>query len=371
MALYAEDWATLAAALGLAPFLATAEYAPGMGFRQLLRTFSGPASAPPSYAHQLSGRWRGTEVVVLTYEVGAVLHTGVLARVDPPLFLGLDVRRRPLLRGLLGGECVELGVDAFDKSLMVSAFNPARAKTFFAPNAPTAAPLLDALARELPSELLVSDSVVDLSTPSLVTDRQELAARLDRAVSLAQGLVARRAQIAWTREELAHRAEWQAFANARGYTFSPERMRLTGEERGATLEVALETEPRGARTSVSVRFPTPVGFGFTVRRAATPSFLQELAGQDIRLGREPFDRLFVVTASSEARLRELLQRAALTDLLEELGTLSQEVELTHEGLFFRLDGAFPRHEQVSQLVERGRVATAGLYGEATSLRPYR
>ncbi len=371
----ANDWATLAAELGLQPFLATAGYAPGMGFRQLRRTFGGPAAPPPSYAHRLYGLWRGAEVVVLTYDVGSgstqTTYTGVLARVDPPLFLGLELRGKPPLHGLFGGESLAVGVPAFDANLVLSSFDATQTRTFFDPDDPAAASLLEGVARQVPSELLITDSVVDLSTPNTTTDPRQIAARLDQAAWLARALSERRAALPWRRDELAQRAEWEAFAQRRGYVFSPERMKLSGQENRAAVEVALETEPRGVKTSVSVRFPTPVGFGFAARRTTTPSFLQGIFGQDIRVGREPFDRLFVVTGNPEERVRELLQRPLVTDVLAELGALSGEVQMHHEGLFFRLDGGFPRGEQLEALVARGRLATTALFGEIGSLGPYR
>jgi len=371
----AEDWAFLGKELGLERCLATAGYAQGMGFRQLRRTFGGPAPAKPSYAHRLYGRWRGTEVVVLCYDVGSgstqTTYTGVVARVDPPLFLGLELKAKSFLHGLFGADGISLGAPVLDKALLVEGFTPGAIRAFFSPTEPRNSALLDGILRAASTGLVITDSTVDLSTQGTVTDPRRIGAWLDQAVWIARALSVRRAEVPPTRPELAQQGEWLRFADAAGFAFSPERMKLTGTAAGSAIEVALESEPARVCTSVSVRFPTPVGFGFAVRRTNLPSFLQGIFSQDIRVGHARFDDLYVVTGNPEHRVRELLGRAPVPHILAELGEVSREVQMHHEGLFFRLEGAFPTGDAVGALIERGRLATTALFGEVSALGPYR
>ncbi len=371
----ADDWGFLAKELRLSPYLATAGYAQGMGFRQLRRTFGAPAPEKPSYAHRLYGRWRGVEVVVLSYDVGSgstqTTYTGVVARVDPPLFLGLELKAKPFLHGIFGSDGVALGSPALDKELVVQGFDPRTIRAFFSPGDPSTAALLDGIVRAAPTGLMVTDSAVDVSTQGTVTDPRTIAALLEQTVWIARALSVRRTEVPPTPAEAAQQSEWQRFADASGFRFSPERMKLVGDAAGSAIEVALETEPGKVRTSVSVRFPSPVGFGFAVRRTSLPSFLQGLFSQDIRVGHGRFDELYIITGNPEDRVRELLARAPVPDLLAELGKVSSEVQMHHEGLFFRLEGAFPTGNEVAGLVERGRLATIALFGEVEALGPYR
>ncbi len=371
----AKDWSALGSELGLRPYTQTAGYAQGMGFRQLRRTFGAPATGEPSFSHRLYGRWKGVEVIVLTYDVGSgssqTTYTGCLARIEPPLFLGLCLKAKPFLHGLFGGESLSLGDAQLDKELVVEGFDPVKVRDFFALGDPSTQVLLGAIRNAAPNGLMVTDSVADLSTQGTLTSAWTIAPKLDQVMWIARALSARRADISWTPAERAQRAEWQRFADTSGFAFDPSLMKLSGQVAGSSIEVALETEPGRVRTSVSVRFPTPVSFGFAVRRSDMPSFLQGLFSQDIRVGHPRFDALYIVTGAPEEAIRALLRRPPIPDILAELGAVSSEVQMHHEGLFFRIDGAFPTADQVGGLVERGRLASAALFGEVASLGPYR
>lgn len=190
------------------------------------------------------------------------------------------------------------------------------------------------------------------------------------AVWAAETFAARRQTVVPTPRERAQMAEWQGFADTSGFAFDGSRMKLTGVAGGSTIVVALETEPGCVRTSVWARFPSSVGLGFAVRRTKLPSFLQGIFQQDIQIGHSRFDDLFLVSGAPEDRVRELLRRPSIAEILVDLGSTTSEVQMHDEGLFFRLEGAFPGAEQVATLVERGRIASVALFGQANE-RPYR
>lgn len=381
----ADDWATLASALGLTPFVPTAGYTRGMCFPQVRRTMGAPHPPKPSYAHRLGGTWKGVPVVVLTYDQGSgsnqTTYTGVLAEVDPPVFLGLSVESHGPLDGLFGRSDIVLGDPSVDDRLAIGGFSAAAVRQFFR-GTEEGRIAVGRLLHAVPYSPYVSDSVVDLSRAGTLTDPASIAERLDAAVGIARALGRRRVAMPFLPEQEAQAHEWQTFADASGFAFDRARMRLTGtataragDERstapGGHVEVTLETEPGRVLTSVSVRFPSAVGFGFTVRRTKMPSFLQGLFGQDIRIGVPAFDDLYLVTGAPEDRVRELLAREPVPAILAELGRASDEVEMHQDGLLYRLAGSFPTSSQLAALVSRGRLTTSALFGEMRTLGPYR
>lgn len=382
----ADDWATLASALGLTPFAPTAGYARGMCFPQVRRTMGVPhPPTKPSYAHRLGGTWKGVPVVVLTYDEGAgsnqTTYTGVLAEVEPPLLLGLSVTPHGPLDGLFGRSDIVLGDPAIDDRLAIGGFSaPAVRQLFRGTDEGRVA--VGRLLHAVPYSPYVSDSVVDLSRGGTLTEPASISERLDVAVGIARALGRGRMAMPFSPEQEAQAREWQMFADSSGFVFDRARMRLTGtampragDDRptsaGGRVEVTLETEPGRVLTSVSVRFPRAVGFGFTVRRTKMPSFLQGLFGQDIRIGVPAFDDLYLVTGSPEDRVRELLARKPVPDILAELGRASDEVEMHQDGLLYRLSGSFPTSAQLAALVSRGQLTSAALFGEMRTVGPYR
>src|SRR5207244_11305194 len=99
--------------LGLLPYAPSAGFALGASFRQLKRRLGVPAPETPSFQHWLYGQRRGLEVLVLSYETGGgsstTTWTGAIARVDPPLFLGLSVNGHGVFDGIFGTPDIKVG----------------------------------------------------------------------------------------------------------------------------------------------------------------------------------------------------------------------------------------------------------------------
>ncbi len=381
----ADDWATLASALGLTPFAPTAGYTRGMCFPQVRRTMGTPHPPEPSYAHRLGGMWKGVPVVVLTYDQGSgsnqTTYTGVLAEVDPPVFMGLSVEPHGPLDGLFGRSDIALGDAAIDDRLSIGGFSATAIRELFR-GSEDGRVAVGRLLHAVPYSPYVTDSVVDLSRAGTLTEPASISERLDVAVGIARALGRRRTSLTFSPEQEAQAREWQTFADSSGFAFDRARMRLTGtatsrvadaltSSPGGRVEVTLETEPGRVLTAVSVRFPSAVGFGFTVRRTKMPSFLQGLFGQDIRIGVPAFDDLYLVTGAPEERVRELLARKPVPDILAELGRASDEVEMHQDGLLYRMAGSFPTSSQLAALVSRGQLTSSALFGEMRTQGPYR
>ena len=372
----ADDWGRLAATLGLTPYAVSTGYARGMGFRSLRRSLAVlKSNAEPSYNHWLSGAWKGTEVMVLVYVVGSGKnrrnYTAVIARIDPPLFLGATIRTQGFLDDLFSAPDILLGDPLTDGQLNIQGFDAQRVREFFRGDDAEAQNALAHLRHASNFGLYATDSAVELSESGVESNPTNIARRLDVATSAAAVLAGRRVRMPFGRNEEAQLAEWQRFADTSGFKLDARRMKLQGVAAGSSIEVALETEGKHVYTAVSVRFPMLVPFGFTIRRTSAPSFLQGVFNQDIEIGHPAFDDLFIVSGNPPGHVRHLLTRNPVPDLLVALGRRTTNVQMHSEGLFFRLDGASPSAREVAELVEYGRLTSATLFGEVSAAGPYR
>lgn len=372
----ADDWGRLATSLGLTPYAVSTGYARGMGFRSLRRSLAVPRPlGAPSYNHWLYGTWKGAEVMVLVYVVGSGknrrTYTAVLARIDPPLFLGATLRTQGFLDDLFAGPDIVLGEPLTDGQLNIQGFDAQRVREFFRWDDAEAQNALAHLRNASKFGLYATDTMVELSDSGVESDPAFIARRLDIAASAAGALAARRMRMPFSRNEELQLAEWQRFADTSGFKLDARRMKLTGVTAGSNIELALETEGKNVYTAVSVRFPMPIPFGFTLRRTNAPSFLQGVFSQDIEIGHPAFDDLFIVSGNPPGHVRHLLTRNPVPDLLVALGRRSTEVQMHHEGLFFRLAGASTSAQEVAGLVEYGRLTSATLFGEVSAAGPYR
>ena len=355
------------------PFEPTAGFARGMGFRQLKRTLGVPVSRGVDFKHWLYGAYAGGEAAILTFEEGsgssAVSYTGVVVRVDPPLFLGLQLGRHAWIR-LFEEPDIELGSPRIDAALRVTGANAAQVRAFFDLRDASVGPLLDRVTRlEGLPEFWVTDSTVGIAAAGNHVDRVTLVTWLDRAVEVAEALVRRGQQVPRLPAEMAQQAEWQRFADAAGFDFDANRMKLTGKQR--PLEIALEHDGGQLKTAVTLAFPRAIDVGFSVRRTATLSFLQGLFSQDIQVGTPAFDDQYVVTGFPEPRIRELLRRPKVLATLIYLAGRTMEVQMNHGQLFFRLAGASPTAAHLGHLTELATSVTADLFGEVAAAHPFR
>jgi hypothetical protein len=369
-------WAALAHALDLNPYAPSATYSYGASFRQMKRTLGVPAAPPPSFQHHLYGVRHGVEIMVLTYDVGSgssqTTYTAVLARIDPPLFLGLALRPRSGLERLFGSVDFPLGDADADQALHVRAFDT-RPALLLSPADPQGRALLQHLVAQARSDWLpaIADSVVTLERAGTYTDPREIAQVADWAIALARGLAGRRRAVPHQPHEAKMNDEWHRFADGAGFGFDPERMKLQGKAGDSAAEIALETDGQHVRTSVSMTFPRAVGVAMFVQRTTLPGFLQGLFSQDIRVGDPAFDQMYKVTGQPVEAVRDALARPALLAVLKQLGGVTTSVQMNHRELYFRVDGCLATQAHLAETVALGRTATAALFGEVSALGPYR
>jgi len=188
--------------------------------------------------------------------------------------------------------------------------------------------------------------------------------------SLAARIGQLRSRLRPTVQEIAHRADWKAFAETVGFTFDPERMTVFGQHKTSHLKIALETEGQQIRTATNIRFPRPVNVAFTARRTQMPSFLQGLFSQDIKIGEPVFDDLYLVTGYPEDVVRQTLAHPELVNVLRLVATTTTEVQLNQEQLFFRVKGALGAPD-LHSICETARIIGEAFFNRVQQIAPYR
>lgn len=346
-----------------------------MSFKQVKRSLGYPAEhEPASFEHWFYGQWKGTEVVLLTFSVGAgsseTTYTGVIARVDPPLFLGIGIRKKPFLE-LFAPPRVTTGLPWVDDRVYLEGLASERVIEFLSPSSAQGRALLERIITNI-DELHVSDSTVTFASSGYEVAIDNIRWQLDNVVYIANTLALWRRSFPSTASEIELQTTWRRFADEAGLGFDAERMTVAGKQAdGAWIEIALETEMQEIRTSVSVRFPHPVQIAFTVRRTKAPSFLQGLFGQDIHVGDPVFDDLYLVTGHPEEAVRSLLQRPELLRAMKYVGAVTSEVQLNHLQLFFRFQGAASSVDILRSITETARITCASFFKGVDPLGPYR
>ena len=370
------NWHALGFKLGLAPYAPSAGYCSGVSFRRVKRARGVPAGAKPCFTHWFHGLRRGCEVFVLQYTTGSgsstTTWTAALARIDPPLFLGLTIRQHGLLDKIFGGKDIQVGEPTADERLDIDGFDSARIAMLLSPSDIHCREALSRMTA-LTSQwtLYVGDSVVEVARADTITDLAEMTYMLDSAIDLAVWFAARRRVVPMSQGELAQQEAWSQFAQRSRLAFDPPRMTISGELAGTSLDIALETDGQRTRTVVTARFPHQVHVAFTVLRTAVPGFLQGIFSQDIKVGDEAFDSMFKVTGYPEEAVRVALARPTLLQILKHLGTHAHDLQLNHQELFFRVEGATPRHADIEGLVSLACTTSGELYTAIRDLGPYR
>ncbi len=334
-----------------------------------------PASPPPTFEYWLYGLRNGTEIIVLSYDdvLRETTFTGVVARIDPPLLLGLGVRPHRFLEKLFGARDIRIGVPTADNVLHIEGFDE-RPATLLSPLDGVGRALLRdtvELARVEGLEMKISDSLVLLSRALVGMDASTIATMADQAVHLASAYAARRRAVPSTPSELAIADEWQRFAERESFAFDPLGMKLEGDVAGSRMEIALETDGQLVRTTVAVRFPRAVDVAFLVSHTDAPAFLRDLFRQNIRVGDPVFDEQYKVTGRPEHAVREALARPAILEVLKELGARTKSVQMNHEQLYFRVAGVAATASQLSKIAKLGRTTSAALFREVEKMGPYR
>jgi hypothetical protein len=355
-------WAVCAERLGLPLRVAGGQTKLVDNFGYILRSLGPPAHGSFSTQHWMCGAYAGVPVLGHVFWRGSgrhrSRHTTFLARVDPPLFLGLQARSAGLLGDLFAPIDIQIGHPRFDADFHVGGRSGEGVRALLASQSGRWE-TMDALVA-LKSQghcVEVTDNMVRVEGSGAVTSLLQLRAWLDGLTFVARRLGEKRARVPRLPGELPDDA-WARFAEGARMDFDRARMKVTGSHQGTGAELRLYTEQGLAYTEARAYPSTALGLGLRVFRQPPMHGLLSFFGaaQDVAVGDPAFDGAFVVQAFDEQRARRVLADPTLR--LRMLGILQRTGELcvTDAMVWTRLAGAVaePAH-------------LAWLLGETTAL----
>jgi hypothetical protein len=308
-------WAETAAALGLGAFLPIGVFDLRATFKTLKRSV-GTASPRPNVWSWMFGKRGKTEVLVAAQirDGQAQFLTSAVARVDPPLFLGIEAWRQGT--GLFEGR-------SWSPDRMAQLFGRAPTALMALANVPGA------------STSMIGDSTVIVNFPRIVADTTELGYALDTAVTAANALAEARRGLAKTQGERTQEEAWQSFASESSLAFDTERLELSGTMAAGKIRIALEGEPFCAMTTVNVEFPGRLELGLSITRQRVPGLVGSLLGVvDLPTGDPYFDEAFIVRGNPAQAVQQWLwSNPGLRQTILELGLASRAFEIGDGHLF--------------------------------------
>jgi len=219
-------------------------------------------------------------------------HVSVGGRLDPPMDLGLEMRRRDVVWTSLGP--VSTGSDDLDSEFLIEADEPRRAATLFAP---AVRDLLVALHRAT-YELRLRDGGCSFhDTYSEGVDAWIVRAA-HAAAETAAIVDAARAGVPPAAPLRGHAAAIRTLSAARGLSIATTPLSATGAFDGRPIEIrSTRTRHRHHHLTLRAGFETDLGLDLAVRREGLLDGLSTLfGGQDMQVGDAAFDRRFLVRA---------------------------------------------------------------------------
>lgn len=390
--MFGEDqrWTEAARRLGFVLHDAAASgigFHDGASFSHLKRAMGGPARPPFTSAHWMYGTRsvfssgarapRTVEVLVLVEVVSSgsssTTYTHTLARIDPPLVVGMRLAHTGWLARKLAPTPNPFGDPAIDERVRLDARDPHRAMLLLASRGGPSPNIVRKLAALTDASICVCDSSVALySSDGVVTSPDVLAGRIDHAVTIAAGITE---QNAWLPPYTGHamlEGIFRGFGDAHRFSFDPSRLRLEGEIAGARVRVALESEPGALFTSVVVDLPRSLGLGLRMKPQTSTQFIATFfGGQDIEIGDPIFDDRFVIQGAVPAHVQAALANGTLRQVLWQLAHGARDVRIDDARLYFRYPMP-PTHEsQLHGIVDRVSAAVEGFFPPGPVAGPYR
>jgi hypothetical protein len=370
-----SDWWNLARSLSFEPHEPSAGYGAYASFRQLKRALGPVVGPPPKWEHWLHGKRNGREAIVLQYETGSGSNrqtwTGVVVRIDPPLFFGTSISREGFLSDLFGGADLQLGAPMFDKELRLGALDGERLRALLYPSDAQSTQTLQALVRATRDGLHVTDSTAVFQLSGIVTDPMRIAQYIDQASFIAGELARRRASMPITPNETALRTEWQSYATTMQMDFDAPHMRMRGERNGTRVEVALETNGGRIQTAVTVKWPQALSVNVRLRKSGALAFLSKLFSQDIDTGDRVFDDMFLIQGYPEPWVRMVFAHPDLRATLCSIAAGANELTFNHEGCFWLWPAPTYARRDLDGHVSAALRASAALFGTVQSMGPFR
>ncbi|MBL8627223.1 MAG: hypothetical protein JNK64_38385 [Myxococcales bacterium] len=317
-------WPRLAEALDFTPRRTAAPFDLTASFRQIERDLTPEVVAPPiANSHLLRGTWRDRRAVIANHRVGVGddrrACASVVVELTPPLHLaavfGAPRQLDPVDQVKLAGSHRWLSFQGADADA---------ARAFLLSPAPPS-DLPEQLADALDRGCTVTNSKVCWSIDDAEVTPDRVRAALDACLVLAAGLEARRATLPAPPWDLDLRRGWGDHAAARRFAFDASRACLRGDIAGASLEIAIEECGPCLDTTVDVQFPSSIGVGLELRKAAAVPRLRRWFGRGLKVGERAFDDAFVVRGTPASHVRRVLAAPSLRAAL--LGVVGDVADL--------------------------------------------
>jgi hypothetical protein len=327
--------------------------------------------------HWIHGTWAGRPVLVTTYRASLknmmAPRTAVLAAIDPPLLVGLQMRAsyKHKLMSESPGIKHALPHPELEALYNATAFPSARIHDLFASQSgrwQTALQLVQLAG--VSREVRVSDNIVR-ATIAGPPEPSVVHSVLDMVTAAASLLGAKRERVPRVPGELPD-AAWGALATREGLAFDASRMKVSGVFRETLpVELRFHTADGEAYAAIRVSLPRALGVGLRVHgRSGGQDMFYEDDWNDFELGDRAFDDAFLVHGTNEMGVRALFGRADIRS--RALGILGRTLDLnlvdTHLATGFNVgldDAAFLEW----LLVEMTALARA--LGAGSEVGPYR
>lgn len=254
--------------------------------------------------------------------------TYVEAEIDPPLRLGLNVRRKGWLgvawSELFGSGDVPVGIPAFDASFAVDAVEREEVPRLFDPV--MVAALMGAHATS--QRLWISDDRVHTSFSGFSTDVGKITFHLDSMIHLARTARVARRRMGPTAREREVVASWGGLAGEAGFRFDPDTLVLSGTSGRHRFTIAPTLDQTGWSTRFRVAYDRPLGVALIVQKERALAAVGRLFGmRDIEVGDQRFDDTFRVKGTDETAVRHILGDSTLRDRILSLFTAARSFEI--------------------------------------------
>ncbi len=291
----------------------------------------------------------GRDVLVIPYteatrsasHASSTTYTCVVARIDPPLFLGMKLEAPRPMDPIFGPKFNPLtGDPELDRVCGITATKHGAAAHLLRRASSPPNDLLDHLhALADRGRVLISDSAVHFRH-AYDDDPAAIGPWLTSVAAVAAHVAARRGTLPSDAGEAALLATWRGVADAERLAFDDARLAISGSMGGVQVRLGVETEGTEGYTLLSLEAPRSLGLGLRLSKQGALQFVAGWFGsQDVKVGDPAFDDAFVVKASAEPSVKALLaSNPAARHALVGFASHSTELVLDDERLVVRWPG---------------------------------
>jgi len=250
------------------------------------------------------------------------------AEIDPPLRLGLNLRRKGWLgtawSELFGASGIAVGDPAFDADFTINAIEAGDVPRLF--DADLKAALVHA--HGTLQRLWITDDKVHASFSGFSTDQTKITLYLDSVIRLAQIAQVSRRRMGPTAREREVQSAWGAIAQMSGWRFDPETLVLEGESGRHRFTVVPTLGKSGWSTRFRVSFDRGLGVALILRKEFALAAVGRLFGMtDIEVGEARFDSAFRVKGSDPDAVKHILGDTKVRESLLHLLSAARKLEV--------------------------------------------